>query len=252
MGMHIFKNICLFIWLPHILVLACGSFLKLIFLIFIFTLFYFTILYWFCHMLTWILHGCTWVPNPEPPSHLPLPIISLDNPCAPAPSILYPVSNCFLTSIQVSQEAGKVTWYSYLFKNFPQFVVIHKVKDFRVVNEAEVDAFLELPCFLHDPVNVGNLISTSSASSKSMLFSGNTSGSSWFMICWSLAWRFWALPSSMWNKHNCTVVWTFFSIALLWDWNENKYFPVLWPVGKYLPDVFVKPWEKITGKRNNN
>ena len=63
------------------------------FLIFIFTLFYFTILYWFCHTLTWIHHGCTWVPNPEPLSHLPPHIISLDHPCAPAPSILYPASN---------------------------------------------------------------------------------------------------------------------------------------------------------------
>ena len=56
-------------------------------------LFYFTILYWFCHTLTWISHGCTWVPNPEAPSHLPPHIISLGHPSAPAPSILYPVSN---------------------------------------------------------------------------------------------------------------------------------------------------------------
>ena len=60
---------------------------------FIFTLFYFTILYWFCHTLTRIRHRCTWVPNPEPLSHLPPHIISLDRPRAPAPSILYPVSN---------------------------------------------------------------------------------------------------------------------------------------------------------------
>ena len=66
---------------------------KVYFLIFIFTLFYFTMLYWFCHTLTWIHHGCTWVPNPEPPSHLPPHIISLYHPCAPAPSILYPVLN---------------------------------------------------------------------------------------------------------------------------------------------------------------
>ena len=63
------------------------------FLILIFTLFCFAILYWFCHTLTWIHHGCTWVPNPEPPSHLPSHIISLDHPRAPAPSILYPVLN---------------------------------------------------------------------------------------------------------------------------------------------------------------
>ena len=64
-----------------------------LFLIFIFTLFYSTILYWFCHTLTWIHHECTWVPNPEPPSHLPPHIISLEHPRAPAPSILYPVSS---------------------------------------------------------------------------------------------------------------------------------------------------------------
>ena len=58
-----------------------------------FTLFYFKILYWFCHTLTWIHHGCTWVPNPEPHSHLPPHIISLNHLSAPAPSILYPVSN---------------------------------------------------------------------------------------------------------------------------------------------------------------
>ena len=67
---------------------------------FIFTLFYFTILYWFCHTLTWICHGCIQAPNLESPSHLPLHIISLDHPCAPAPSILYLVSNidwCFVS-----------------------------------------------------------------------------------------------------------------------------------------------------------
>ena len=59
--------------------------------------------------------------------------------------------NCsFLSCIQVSQEAGKVTWYSYLL-NFPQFVLIHIVKDFQVVNEAEVDVFLEFSCFFYDP-----------------------------------------------------------------------------------------------------
>ena len=57
-------------------------------------------------------------------------------------------------------------WYSHLFKNFPQCVVIHTVKDFVIVNKAEVDVFLELSCFFDDPVDVGNLISGSSAFSK--------------------------------------------------------------------------------------
>src|SRR5574340_1061347 len=73
---------------------------------------------------------------------------------------------CFLTCIQVSQEAGKVVWYSHLLKNFPQFVVIHTVKGFGVVNKAEADVFLELSCFFYDPIDVGNLISGSSAFSK--------------------------------------------------------------------------------------
>ena len=68
-----------------------------------------------------------------------------------------------MTCIQISQEAGKVIWHSHLFKNFPQFAVIHTVKDFGVVNKAEVDGFLELSCFLDDPTDVGNLISGSSA-----------------------------------------------------------------------------------------
>ena len=76
---------------------------------------------------------------------------------------------CFLTCIQVSQEAGQVVWYSHLFQNFPQFIVIHTVKGFCIVNKAEIDVFLELSCFFHDPVDVGNLISGSSAFSKTSL-----------------------------------------------------------------------------------
>ena len=62
-----------------------------------------------------------------------------------------------------------MVWYSHLFKNFPQFIVIHTIKGFRVVNEAEIDVFMEFPCFLYDPVNVGNLISGSSIFSKPSL-----------------------------------------------------------------------------------
>ena len=73
---------------------------------------------------------------------------------------------CFLTCIQVSQEADQVIWYSYLFQNFPQFVVIHTVKGFGIVNKAEIGIFLELSCFFDDLVDVDNLISGSSAFSK--------------------------------------------------------------------------------------
>ena len=76
---------------------------------------------------------------------------------------------CFLTCIQISQEAGQVVWYSHLFQNFPQFVVSHTVKGFGIVDEEEVDVFLEFPCLFYDPRDVGNLISGSSAFSKSSL-----------------------------------------------------------------------------------
>ena len=64
---------------------------------------------------------------------------------------------CFLTCIQISQEAGQVVWYFYLFQNLPQFIVIHTVKGFGIVNKAEID-FLEISCFFDDPADVGNLI----------------------------------------------------------------------------------------------
>ena len=71
--------------------------------------------------------------------------------------------------MQVSQEAGQVVWYSHLLKNFSQFVVIHTVKGFGVVNKAEVDVFLELSCFFDDPADIGNLICCSSAFYKTSL-----------------------------------------------------------------------------------
>ena len=76
---------------------------------------------------------------------------------------------CSLTCIQISQEAGQVVWYSHLFQNFSQFIVIHIVKGFDIVKKAEIDVFLELSCSFGDPVDVGNLISGSSAFSKTSL-----------------------------------------------------------------------------------
>ena len=131
-------------------------------------------------------------------------------------SPLFYVRFCyFLTCIQVSHETGKVARYSHLFKNFPQFVVIHTVNGFSVVNETEVDVFLEFPCFLYDPTNVGNLIFGSSAFSKFIL-------NIWkFLVDKPLrpGLDFEHYFASMWNKCNCEVDWIFFGIALLWDWN---------------------------------
>ena len=79
-------------------------------------------------------------------------------------------SNCyFLTCIQISQDSVQVLWYSHLLKNFPQFVVIHTVKGVGIVSKVEVDVFLKFPCFLFDSMDIGSLISGSSAFSKSNL-----------------------------------------------------------------------------------
>ena len=134
---------------------------------------------------------------------------------------------CFLTCIHISQEVGKVVWYSHLLKNFPQFVVIYTVKGFGVINKAEVDVFLEFSCFFDDPTDAGNLISGSSSFSKSSL-------NIWkFMVHILLKpglENFEHYLVSIWDECNCMVVWTFFGIALLWDWNGNWSFPVLWPL----------------------
>ena len=72
-------------------------------------------------------------------------------------------SNCrFLIYIQTFQDSGKVIWYSHFLKNFPQFVVVHTVKGISIVSEADGNVFLGFPCFLYDPMDVGNLISVSS------------------------------------------------------------------------------------------
>ena len=136
-------------------------------------------------------------------------------------------SYCFLTCIQISQEGGKVVWYFHLFKNFPQFVVIHSVKGFGIVNKAEVAVFVELSCFFYDPPNVGNLISGSSAFSESTL---NIMRFSVHILLKPSLKDFAHYLASMWNERNCTVVWTFFGIALFWNWDENWPFPVLWPL----------------------
>ena len=134
---------------------------------------------------------------------------------------------CFLTCIQVSQEAGQVVWDSHLFQNFPQFIVIHIVEGFHIVNKAEVEVFLELTYFFDDPADIGNLISGSSAFSKTSL---NMWKFSVHILLKPGLENFEHYFTSVWVEYNCAVVWAFFDIAFLRDWNENGPFPVLWPL----------------------
>ena len=129
---------------------------------------------------------------------------------------------CFLR-----QKTGKVVWYFHFFKNFPQFVVIHTVKGFGIVNKAEVDVFLEFSCFFYDLTDVGNLISGFSAFSKTSL---NIRKFTVHILLKPGLENFEHYFTSVWDKYNCVVVRTFFGIAFLWDWNENGPFPVLWPL----------------------
>ena len=121
----------------------------------------------------------------------------------------------------------QVSWsgITIILRFFPQFSVIHTVKGFSVVNRAEVDVFLEFPCFFYDPADVGNLISDFSAFPKSSLY------------IWKFSFHILLKPNLKdfehhlaitWNECNCMVVWTFFGIAFLWDWSETGPFPVLW------------------------
>ena len=136
----------------------------------------------------------------------------------------------------------QVRWYSHLLKNIPQSVVIHRVKGFGIINKAEVDVFLELSCFFDDPTEVGNLMSGSSAFSKSSL------------NIWKFTVDILLKPSlenfehyfaGVWNEFKHVVVTTFFSIAFLWDWNENWPFPVLWPLLSF-PDCWHTECSTLT------
>ena len=124
---------------------------------------------------------------------------------------------CLLTYIQISQEACHVIWNSHLFKDFPQFVVIHTVKGCGVVNKAEVDVFLELFCFFDNPTDVDNLISGSSA----FLNPAWTAGSLQFTYYWSLAWRILSitfLKKVRWVQLSgiLNILWHCLSLGLKW------------------------------------
>ena len=107
-----------------------------------------------------------------------------------------------------------MVWYSHLLKNFPQFVMIHTIKGFSIVNEAEVDIFMEFTCFFYDPTDIGNLISDSSAFSKSSL-------NIWKFLVYILLKpgleNFESYFASMRYECNCAVVGAFFDIDFLWD-----------------------------------
>ena len=118
-----------------------------------------------------------------------------------------------------------------------QFVVIHTVKDFVIVNEAEVDVFLELFCFFSDPTDAGNFISGSFAFSKSSL------------NIWKFTVPILLKPglenfehyfADMWDECNCAVVWAFFDIAFLWDWKENWPFPYIYDI--YIYYIIYNTW----------
>ena len=129
---------------------------------------------------------------------------------------------CFLTSIQILKRQVRWSGIPISWRIF-QFVVIHTVQGFGIVNKAEVDFFLVFSCFFYDTVDVGNLISSSCGFPKSSLniwkFSVHTSTKENFEHCFA----------RVWDEYNCVVVWAFFGFAFLWDWNENWSFPVLWP-----------------------
>ena len=124
---------------------------------------------------------------------------------------------CFLTLLQVSQETGKMVWYSHLSRSFPQFVMIYTFQDFSVVDETQV-FFLRFPCFFYDPENVGNLISSSSSFSKPSV------------DIWKFLVHIMLKPgkhdfkhdlTSMGDECNCPMVSTFFGTTLLGNWDED-------------------------------
>ena len=141
--------------------------------------------------------------------------------------------HCFMSNSVVSWPAYRFLRRQVRWSGIPissrifQFVVIHTVKGFSIVNDTKVDVFLELSCFFHEPTNVGNLISCSSAFSKSSL------------NIWKISVQVLLKPglenfehyfANVWDECSCAVVWTFFGIAFLWDWHEDWPFPVLWPL----------------------
>ena len=147
---------------------------------------------------------------------------------------------CFLTCIQISQQADKVVWYSYLFKNFPQFVVIHTVKGFGIVNKAKI-CFSGALSLLQWSSEYWHLISGSSAFLKSCL------------NIWNFTVHVLPMPglesfehyfASLWDECNCAVVWAFFDIAFLWDFlvaHRVKHLPAMGETQAWFPGSGKSP-----------
>ena len=182
----------LFIFLPAILIPACCS---------------------FSQRFSWCTLHISWISR--------VTIYSLMNSFSYLEPVCCSMSSSnynFLNCIQVSQEAGQVVWYSHLLKNFQQFMVIHTVKGFGIVNKAEIDVFLELSCFFNYPVGLGNLISGSIAFPK-------TSLNIWkFMVHVLLKpglENFEHYVARVWDECNCAVVWAFFGTAFFGNGMTN-------------------------------
>ena len=180
----------LLIFLPSIVILACDS-----------SSLAFPMMY----------SACNKQDNNIQPYHTPFPIWNQF--IVPCPVLTV----AFWTAYRFLRRQVGWSGYSHLFKNFPQFVGIYTVKGFCIVNETEVDIFLEFPCFLYYPMNVGkNSISGSSAFSKASLYIWRFS---FHILLKSSLKDFEHKLTSMWMEHNCLVICTFFGITLLWDWN---------------------------------
>ena len=128
---------------------------------------------------------------------------------------------CFLPCIQVSQEEGQVVWYSHLFQKFPQFIVIHTVKSFGIVNKTEIGVFLELSLRIQWMFTIWFLVPLS------FLKPAWTSGSSWFIYCWSLAWRILSITllacemsAIMWQFDHSLAL-AFFGIRMKTDLSQS-------------------------------
>ena len=140
---------------------------------------------------------------------------------------VFPCPVLFLLDLHTDFSGGRSG--GLVFPSLEEFstVAIHTVKGFGTVNKAEVYVFLELSRFFGDPVDVGNLISGSSVFSN---FSLNIWKFTVHILLKLGLENFEHYFVIMWDECNCAVVWAFFGIAFLWDWNENWPFPVLWPL----------------------